>query len=333
MLFAEAAVRSMMVLVFCGACLAMLFAWLALASDIEKRQRLGKPLIPPLPAPPRVVPWGWRSVFLIVATMILAMNVVAFGFAVSRERAAVQERGKIEAASLVEVDRKFSPPELMLMASFSSLIVLTLGPAILRRTSGATRADMGFASRHLARDVGIGFAAFFLVTPLVMLANLAAQQVFRVHKHELEKMLRGEPGQGSFVILAVISAVILAPISEEFVFRAVIQGWLRRVYLARFDMRTTPEGVESDPEFSSVPAPAKTWPSMVRLMPIVLTSAFFGLVHFEQMPAPIPIFVLSLALGALYEWTESLVPSIVLHALFNGFNTAALLIMIRENTG
>jgi membrane protease YdiL (CAAX protease family) len=39
------------------------------------------------------------------------------------------------------------------------------------------------------------------------------------------------------------------------------------------------------------------------------------------MPAPIPIFFLSLALGVLYQRTGNLASSFILHALFNGFST------------
>ena len=51
------------------------------------------------------------------------------------------------------------------------------------------------------------------------------------------------------------------------------------------------------------------------------------------MPAPLAIFPLSIALGLLYETTESLVPSFVLHALFNGFNTSLLVGRLLVNPG
>ena len=46
------------------------------------------------------------------------------------------------------------------------------------------------------------------------------------------------------------------------------------------------------------------------------------------MPAPIAIFFLALALGWLREATGSLVPSIVLHAAFNGFNTTLMVLAV-----
>ena len=63
----------------------------------------------------------------------------------------------------------------------------------------------------------------------------------------------------------------------------------------------------------------------------MLTSAFFALAHYDQMPAPIPIFVLALVLGWLYEVTGSLVASAVLHTLFNGFNTTLMVYVLLTN--
>jgi membrane protease YdiL (CAAX protease family) len=42
---------------------------------------------------------------------------------------------------------------------------------------------------------------------------------------------------------------------------------------------------------------------------------------------PIPLFVLGLALGYLYQRTHRILPCIVLHALFNGFSLGILWLM------
>ncbi len=76
-----------------------------------------------------------------------------------------------------------------------------------------------------------------------------------------------------------------------------------------------------------VPERRGIWASVAfqRMVPIVLTSLLFSVVHYEQMPAPLALFPLAIVLGLLFERTGSLVPSIVLHGLFNGFNTTLLL--------
>ena len=50
----------------------------------------------------------------------------------------------------------------------------------------------------------------------------------------------------------------------------------------------------------------------------------FAALHAPQWPAPIPLFVLALGLGIVYERTGSLLAPICMHAVFNGFSTLML---------
>ena len=70
-------------------------------------------------------------------------------------------------------------------------------------------------------------------------------------------------------------------------------------------------------------------------LPIVLTSLAFASLHATQWPAPLAIFLLSMALGALYHRTGSLLAVITMHATFNGFSTLLLLLeaLSRQITG
>ena len=61
-------------------------------------------------------------------------------------------------------------------------------------------------------------------------------------------------------------------------------------------------------------------------LPIVLTSLAFASLHATQWPAPLAIFLLSMALGVLYHRTGSLLAVITMHATFNGFSTLLLLL-------
>ncbi|TWU15812.1 CPBP family intramembrane glutamic endopeptidase [Allorhodopirellula heiligendammensis] len=60
--------------------------------------------------------------------------------------------------------------------------------------------------------------------------------------------------------------------------------------------------------------------------PIIVTSLVFAVMHWGQGPAPIPLFFLSLGLGYLYRQTGSLVPSIVVHFILNGFTMCVTLL-------
>ncbi len=93
------------------------------------------------------------------------------------------------------------------------------------------------------------------------------------------------------VTMAFLVAVVLAPLTEEIVFRGIL--------LSSLDRR---------------------WGSTVA---IVGSSALFAAMHVSLYAIP-PIFVLALILGWLFVRTRSLTVCIVAHAAFNGIGLAAL---------
>lgn len=64
--------------------------------------------------------------------------------------------------------------------------------------------------------------------------------------------------------------------------------------------------------------PAGSWP-------ILISSALFALAHASQgLPPVLPLFILALVMGYLYRQTHRLLPSIVVHVLFNSCSLALL---------
>jgi hypothetical protein len=59
-------------------------------------------------------------------------------------------------------------------------------------------------------------------------------------------------------------------------------------------------------------------------LPIALSSLLFGLAHIGYGPEPVPLFLLALILGYVYQRTHRIVPCMVTHALFNGTSLVAL---------
>ncbi len=148
-------------------------------------------------------------------------------------------------------------------------------------------------------------------------------------------------------------AVVVAPVTEEFLFRVVIQGWLegwesRRSGLA-LTMHPSAQAPTSDPAAAidgvsppvesgnpyqaptSLPQqaivacnglndkPGRGFGGLpAGIIPIAATSALFALLHYGHGPDPIPIFFLSLSLGYLYQRTHRVLPGIVLHMCLNG---------------
>ena len=163
--------------------------------------------------------------------------------------------------------------------------------------------DLGLTTRDFLRNVNTGLVGFLLVAPWVYAVNAAAVFIYPQTKHPLESMLR-EGLSPSAVLLAIVSAVFLAPAAEELIFRGVLLGWMSK---------------PRDGEETSLSTRSGDW------APIVLSSLLFAAVHASEMPAPFAIFILSLALGRIARTTGSLVGPLVLHSSFNAFSTLMLI--------
>jgi CAAX protease family protein len=157
-----------------------------------------------------------------------------------------------------------------------------------------TGADLGFRAGRLTYDLGLGL--LLGVTVLVVSAAIqSALQAAGVRQTQLLDLqcIRGFSLDGFLAI--VLAGGLLAPVAEELYFR----GFIFRGYLL----------------------------TRGRLVGYVMTSILFAALHLN-LPALLPILVLSLLFCYAYERTGSIVPSIVGHALNN---TAAFCILYFTN--
>lgn len=178
--------------------------------------------------------------------------------------------------------------------------------------------------------------------------------------HPLVKMLTDGPPSALVMLLASFTAVVVAPVCEEISFRLLLQGWLEKweavklgiwaestpgaegdavddaatiAEMTNDECRTSNEANTDETERSSIIDP----PSSIDAppdrgyagmpfgwFPIIATSVLFGLAHFGYGPEPLPLFVLALMLGYVYQRTHRIVPCIVAHAIFNAFTMFAL---------
>jgi len=159
---------------------------------------------------------------------------------------------------------------------------------------GATRADLGLVAGDLRADAALAAVGLGLVlAPLLALA--AALNALVPYDHPVVEFLTGRrdlPAVG----LVVATAVVAAPIGEELFFRRVLQGWLEKV-------------------FADGQSP----------LAIVCSAGAFALAHQGQGLAYVPLFPLGLVLGFMARQTCSIVPCIILHALFNAVSVGLLL--------
>jgi membrane protease YdiL (CAAX protease family) len=181
--------------------------------------------------------------------------------------------------------------ELLVVDITSKLAVVALG-IVLLVSRGADRRMLGFTAVR-ADDFGLALGGLALVVaPLLGLAGLLDRIV--PYEHPVVDFLREH--RDPFAIgLVVLSAVVVAPVAEEFFFRRVLQGWLER---------------RLEHQAGSA---------------VVVSAAAFALAHAGHGLAFVPLFLFGLVLGTMARQTGSLVACILLHGLFNAVSIGLLL--------
>lgn len=145
---------------------------------------------------------------------------------------------------------------------------------------------LGLSARHWRFDLIRGLVGYLAVFPvcvgLVWLMQAVLNESLQ-KPHALLVMLQnvGPLWQG----LIAFSAIVLAPLLEEVLFRGLLQSMLRR-YMP-------------------------PWPA------VLVASGLFALTHSEPQNLP-ALFILSVVLGYNYERTGRLTPPIIIHGVFNG---------------
>jgi membrane protease YdiL (CAAX protease family) len=196
----------------------------------------------------------------------------------------------------------------------------------------ASLKDVGLDLRNVGHQFGIGVACFVLVGPLVFAIQASLVELLEFEsKHPLIELIKDDTS--AFQMCAFL-AVVVAPISEELIFRGFLQGWLERLPLFRatfdsflFGRRQTDE--EADILFQESQGDSHP----VAVMPIVISSAIFAAMHWSHGPDPIPLFFLALALGYMYQRTHRLLPCMVAHACLNGTTMLLLWLSLDELGG
>lgn len=171
----------------------------------------------------------------------------------------------------------------------------------------------------------IGLGAIAVTWPLVFVGDGISVVVERVLWHRIapqNSLLKAVQHHPSPQVLAlmVFSLCILAPLSEELFFRALVQSYLVQVLAKLRSRLVVPQPVA---EFGARPSrvaisPADRWGG------IFMSSLFFALAHGEPS-AFVALFMLGLALGYVYERTGNLWTDMTMHSVFNGVSFFATL--------
>ena len=143
----------------------------------------------------------------------------------------------------------------------------------------------GFSKTSLKRALSIAVILLLAATPLILFAEALTQGFFGggSSRQEIVDLFNSSQTIEQRVMIIVL-AVVVAPISEEFIFRFFIYGVLRR--------------------YSGI------------AVALVFNSALFAAAH-THLPSAPPLFVLAACFTLAYEWSGSILVSMGMHCLFN----------------
>ena len=294
--------NTLIAMLFLGLALASLATWLPIAVRWNNDGAV-------LPYEPRrQVPWGFvgaiPAILLVTLTLIHVMS---------------------GAGPPTEPDLVATSVGFAVLTSVFAAIVITL--------SGATASDLGLPLNRiqLQGDVRLGAAGWLAcLLPVFGVQYVLIILFGQTSQNPVIKLVEERP-EWPILAVAFFSAVIVAPICEELIFRVLLQGWLERVE-GNLRVRTdapelvTPDAGENhgDEESRAELTHDENIERSRGVKPILVSSLLFSLAHFGNGPDPVAIFVFALFLGYLYQRTHRLVPCVVVHMLFNGLSLVML---------
>jgi membrane protease YdiL (CAAX protease family) len=245
-------------------------------------------------------------------------------------------------------DERVSAIYLQVAVSLSTIVLST---CLVLWRHGLRPRDLGWSLRGAGRDVWLGVLAFLVLAPPVYALQLFLVTRFESH-HPLVDLLKNG-AQPSLIAACVVSAVVAAPIAEEYLFRGMLQSWLEWLAVWHEGLgedRHGVTGVKPSSERSVQPSvreqqaaiPANPLlygrvshgaeaseaggdggdTSAAAWSPVVASAVVFSLLHYSHGPDWIPLFFFALGLGYLYRQSHRLLPCIVVHFLLNSCSLA-----------
>ncbi len=232
-----------------------------------------------------------------------------------------------------------------------STVVVLVFATLWRRAYPGIFAWFGRDGQTIGQMTVDGLRRVVMVLPPLLLIHRALSELVP-YSHDTIDALVSNEGFSAILILWY-SAVIAAPLFEEFVFRGVLLHWLGNLarisptaihrvvwgHWIRSDERSPNEANGSDarsPLSSSKVSLPKQCPASHERMgtnrqlpwtlgprdwfPVVTSAALFGAMHWSQGLAAVPLFGLGVFLAVLALKSRSLWPCIIVHALFNAYS-------------
>lgn len=223
---------------------------------------------------------------------------IVMGAAIGCQTAGIMAAHAIVPPTAASADLAVTTPELTGTA-VGTLAAAAVGVAIVL-AAGGTRRSLGLFSDEPSLDLRLAVGTVLLITPPLLLVSGALNAIVPYEHPILDLLARfRDPATLAAVWL---SAVVAAPIGEEIFFRGVLQGWFESLA-----SRQVGAGRRS-------------------VVPVVASALAFAAAHVGQGLGWIPLVGFGIAVGFLRSARGSLLPCIVVHAIFNAISVAIILL-------
>jgi membrane protease YdiL (CAAX protease family) len=241
-------------------------------------------------------------------------------------------------------DSEDSPSSWAAFAISSAFILAAMGSIflVIHRTR-STALSLGIYSQEFFKDIWVGVLVFFWATPVVLIVSSVAGQMTQVqYEHPVIDAM-----QESFSAFPLLyfSAAIAAPLWEEYAFRFLLIRWLDTLrvhfgnWIAVFTGNPFGRGANEQIQANEV---SLVWAQALggasrgageeyqqdgAFPPFwiaLVSGTLFGLAHWGYGVSWIPLLVLGTIMARVYQLRRSVVPCVVIHALFNTMSLIGL---------
>ncbi len=263
------------------------------AAHLYMHRKWGRALAIPRIAGPSLLP--------IDAVICLLLFVTTGSFLASLLN--VLMSGSAEATPPVETVSAVSPRMIAVNAA-AQLINVFVVIAVVRARLGQSFDAWGLTTRNFVRQLGGAVVIYIAVWPIcTLLVHLSAFAlrffgVEELPEHGAIRTLLDADSPAWIRALTILSAVILAPIVEELIFRGVLFRAIAQ-------------------------ASSSFWPAAF------ISGLAFGLIHYSVPHTILPLVVFGVVLAYAYARSGSLTLVILIHAVFNAKTIASIMLGAR----
>jgi membrane protease YdiL (CAAX protease family) len=311
----------------------VLATWARLVTSAWRGLRSGRPLIEHHPK--AAVRWGAIDLGMGAVILVLTLTLAARGL-IWIYPELTGDGGVSDRLPQLSAPQQIS---VLLVSKLTELAGVVLVVAWIVSRTGADGVDFGVRGGPTRADFWHGARIFgLLVVPVYALMFLLQQAVpedFVPRQHPILQMI--EDSQRPALLLAGIfpTIVLLAPLTEEFVFRVLLQGWFQNIdFAAR--TRQWWLGTRGPQEIHALSgrlqadtaANQRVDDRVPSWWPIASSAVLFSVAHLGHGLDPIPLFVLSLGIGYLFARTGRYWPCFVVHMLNNGLSFVMMCLVV-----